>query len=555
MSDLSFEPQSDASPVPRQESDFVFETQGSADEWKRERSGGAPAEPSAAKGYGRSEMFVVLTPKEIVQTKNEVVEECVEMLGISPDVAEFLLRHRKWRLEELSEDWFAAEDDAKKGRLLEAAGLPASELDGGTVEIDGPNVEEDFFDPITAEEVPMKETSALGCGHRFSNDCWRHYLEAALGEGAELALDKRCPQFKCGRLLPRVMWERFLSDTESILRQKFEDFSLRSFVDARAGTSEVRLRWCPSPGCTNAVLNKSSKGDVHCSCNHWFCIKCGDGAHQPISCELVQKWNEKNQSEAENVTWILVNTKICPKCKNPIEKNQGCMHMTCRCRHEFCWVCLDDWRHHTSCNVYGGGRVTDEAVRSNKGEEAVRAKAKESLERYAFFYERFRAHAQGEKVAQEKTLPKTQVSMEFLSSVLQGLADVEFMELAVRQIIDCRRLLKWSYCGSFFAKFQKDKKVLFEFQQGQLESYLDRLQELAENTDLERLVGEECLSYQPFFDYKAQLVNLTQVVGDFFAKMSDCFGEDFFQVTPIEAPASLVAEPGVPSVLQKTKGR
>lgn len=35
----------------------------------------------------------------------------------------------------------------------------------------------------------------------------------------------------------------------------------------------------------------------------------------------------RNKSEADNVTWILCNTKNCPSCKQPIEKNQGCMHM------------------------------------------------------------------------------------------------------------------------------------------------------------------------------------------------------------------------------------
>ena len=35
-------------------------------------------------------------------------------------------------------------------------------------------------------------------------------------------------------------------------------------------------------------------------------------------------------AESENMNWILANTKPCPKCSRPIEKNQGCMHTTCQ---------------------------------------------------------------------------------------------------------------------------------------------------------------------------------------------------------------------------------
>ena len=45
--------------------------------------------------------------------------------------------------------------------------------------------------------------------------------------------------------------------------------------------------------------------------------------------------------------WISANTKRCPKCSTPIEKNEGCNHMTCRkCRHEFCWICMQAWSLH-----------------------------------------------------------------------------------------------------------------------------------------------------------------------------------------------------------------
>ena len=79
-----------------------------------------------------------------------------------------------------------------------------------------------------------------------------------------------------------------------------------------------------------------------------------------VDCATVNMWLRKNSAESENANWILANTKPCPKCKRPIEKAQGCMHMVCsQCRSEFCWLCLGNWADHGertggyySCNRY-----------------------------------------------------------------------------------------------------------------------------------------------------------------------------------------------------------
>ncbi|OQO12063.1 hypothetical protein B0A48_02702 [Cryoendolithus antarcticus] len=55
----------------------------------------------------------------------------------------------------------------------------------------------------------------------------------------------------------------------------------------------------------------------------------------------------RRAEEAKGVDWVQRNSKQCPntKCGFSIQKKSGCDHMTCsRCKHEFCWECLADYR-------------------------------------------------------------------------------------------------------------------------------------------------------------------------------------------------------------------
>jgi len=72
-------------------------------------------------------------------------------------------------------------------------------------------------------------------------------------------------------------------------------------------------------------------------------------AHRPLDCPKFSKWMSLvgGKDDSLNSGWIQKNSKQCPQCKINIEKNQGCMHMTCRnCGHHFCWLCLGDWKQH-----------------------------------------------------------------------------------------------------------------------------------------------------------------------------------------------------------------
>mmetsp|Transcript_62783 Transcript_62783/g.53250 ORF Transcript_62783/g.53250 Transcript_62783/m.53250 type:complete len:90 (+) Transcript_62783:106-375(+) len=72
---------------------------------------------------------------------------------------------------------------------------------------------------------------------------------------------------------------------------------------------------------------------------------------------MSKDWLRFLDSESSYTKWLNLFTKMCPKCSQNIEKNSGCNHMTCQksvggCGHEFCWLCLKEWRKHTECLTY-----------------------------------------------------------------------------------------------------------------------------------------------------------------------------------------------------------
>lgn len=57
-----------------------------------------------------------------------------------------------------------------------------------------------------------------------------------------------------------------------------------------------------------------------------------------------------DESEVKSQNWKAANTRNCPTCASPIEKNGGCNHVLCmRCQSEFCWACM---RSRTNCRAY-----------------------------------------------------------------------------------------------------------------------------------------------------------------------------------------------------------
>jgi len=244
----------------------------------------------------------------------------------------------------------------------------------------------------------------------------------------------------------------------------------------------------------------------------------------------VNQWNIKNSAESENISWIRANTKKCPKCHKPIEKNQGCNHMICSkaggCGHEFCWLCLGEWSTHgTSTGGYYQCNIYDKQAKEGKhtDEETTRQKAKHALDKYIFYFERFMDHDRGMKLT-----VREENDIESKVQTLHDKHGFEIIELellydALRQVRACRRVLKWTYVYGYYLDEGGPENNLFEYLQKNLEQKTDCLHEMLEkdfdgiffSNEADKLGPGSGEAHAKFMEFRSHVTNFTNVTQKF----------------------------------------
>jgi ariadne-1 len=186
--------------------------------------------------------------------------------------------------------------------------------------------------------------------------------------------------------------------------------------------------------------------------------------------------------------------------------------MTCSspCRFEFCWLCLGAWREHGDpCNRYEAAERDDIEKR--------REMVKKSVEKYTHYYERWASnHSSREKAVADLQKMQT-LHIKMLSDTLSiPEIQLKFITEAWLQIVECRRVLKWTYAyGYYLPDNEHAKKQFFEYLQGEAELGLERLHQCAEK---ELQVFLEAPS-EEFNDFSRKLTGLTAVTRNYFENL------------------------------------
>jgi len=452
--------------------------------------------------------FSVLSESDIKHLQNNDINHILSILLISRPLACLLLTNYNWNTTQVLESWF---DNLQK--VQKTIGLSNQHhLESGFQN----SSQTLTMCDICFETFSRDEIRSSWCGHPFCINCWNQYVDINIDDLNCFKL--RCPQPSCNAAVDQDMIHQLASKSRKI---KYDQFFFRSYVE---NNSDRKLKWCPAPNCCCAIsydqLSESSSRlnyDVTCHCYHSFCWNCGEEAHTPVDCETFVKWRRKigSDSEVTNNNWIIANTKPCPNCKIAIEKNQGCRHMRCRlCKFSFCWLCLRDM---SICMKKGcSGTLNNVQVwhyhQEIYDDEMQRTNAKNCLDKYTY-YEILRKKALQNLIEMNSTAYIKSLGISWIKTDTY----FDFIKDALKQLVECRRVLKWAYVYGYYLPENENARIeFFEHIESIAQVALERLRHCAES-ELRKVLHDG--SEEEFCDFRLKLITLTRVAKSYFMNL------------------------------------
>ena len=178
------------------------------------------------------------------------------------------------------------------------------------------------------------------CGHVYCKECIELQLQPS-----SITFPVTCAAEGCER---ELVWKDF----STLFKHKVKKLcditttSLKSYV----ARNSDKVHNCTTPDCDMVYLISEEGKRFTCkSCGANICTRCHSTWHPGFDTCLAYKTRDSTNLSQ----WIKGDPKRrkkCPKCSVPIEKSEGCQHMTCtQCGSHICWLCLKFFSSSSAC--------------------------------------------------------------------------------------------------------------------------------------------------------------------------------------------------------------
>merc|ERR1712154_497725 len=99
---------------------------------------------------------------------------------------------------------------------------------------------------------------------------------------------------------------------------------------------------CPNGKCGKYIFREDESKNI---------LKCGSPDCDPVA-TFTALLNEKGTTKTISGVSDVYSVRMCPgkACFAINEHKDNCLHMTCSCGHQYCHICLKDWKGHSSAN-------------------------------------------------------------------------------------------------------------------------------------------------------------------------------------------------------------
>ncbi|KAI9820381.1 MAG: hypothetical protein M1827_006005 [Pycnora praestabilis] len=185
-----------------------------------------------------------------------------------------------------------------------------------------------------SDDISVSKSAKLACGHRMCHECLMRIFNLSITDPQHMP-----PKCCTADHIPLKHVDRlFDRNFKNKWNRKYQEFTAKNRI------------YCPAKGCGEWIKPSNIHTDTSGGASHGRKYgKCGR-CRLKVCCLCNGKWHSAKDCPKDEETKKFAEIakekgwQRCFNCSAMVELKEGCNHMTCRCKAEFCILCGLKWK-------------------------------------------------------------------------------------------------------------------------------------------------------------------------------------------------------------------